>query len=79
MEDRASKRRMLFSEDHALESDSSDASGGVALNVQSTYTASSLPINEDFARKYEHNQRRAEIQRCRVCLHFDELRTLTSK
>jgi protein KRI1 len=55
---RSPKRVKLLSDDESDNSDS-DNSGGVKLNGQSA----SLSINEEYARRFEHNQKRAELHR----------------
>lgn len=56
MEPPAKKSRKLLEEDSS--SDSGDESGGVPLGDSSTGDA--FKINEDYARRFEHNKRREE-------------------
>ncbi|MCJ1244092.1 KRRI-Interacting protein 1 [Trapelia coarctata] len=50
--------KLLLDDDSPSDSDSSDASGGVALNGHSSFK-----VNEEYARRFEHNQKRAELHR----------------
>ena len=73
-DERPTKRVKLLLEDEDEDEDvdrttSSTVSGGVALNA-SRYGKDGLKgldfkVNEEYARRFEHNQRRAEIHRCR--------------
>lgn len=55
------RRMKLLSEDDDSES---DQAGGVPLNQGAA--AVQLKINQEFARRFEHNQRRIEISRCQL-------------
>ena len=67
MSERPQKRMRLLSEDDD-ESDSNNSSGGVAIfhksHGEDELESADLKINEEYARRFEHNQRRAEIHRC---------------
>ncbi|KAE8349367.1 KRI1-like family C-terminal-domain-containing protein [Aspergillus coremiiformis] len=56
MEPPAKKSRKLFDKD--ISSDSGDESGGVPVNSEVT-----LKVNEDYARRFEHNKKREELQK----------------
>ena len=47
------------------DSDSGDESGGVPIGKQSD--ADTFKINEDYARRFEHNKKREEMQKC-MCI-----------
>ena len=75
MAERPQKRTRLLSEDED-ESDAgniSEGSGEVSI-LQKSYCGDRLEpgdfkINEEYARRFEHNQRRAEMHRCmNACL-----------
>ena len=55
------RAKLLLDNDNSSDSDSSDASGGVALNGHSGFT-----VNQEYARRFEHNQKRAELHRCEL-------------
>lgn len=61
MEPPAKKSRKLLDDDSS--SDTGDESGGVPINNQSN--GFSFKINEDYARRFEHNKKREEIQKCK--------------
>lgn len=50
--------KLLLEDDSSSGSDSSDVSGGVALNDHPNFK-----VNEEYARRFEHNQKRAELHR----------------
>lgn len=56
MEPPAKKPRKLLDEDSS--SESGDESGGVSLN-----TDNGFKINEEYARRFEHNKKREEMQK----------------
>lgn len=58
MEPPSKKARKLLDDD----SDSGDESGGVPIGKQSD--ADSFQINEEYARRFEHNKKREEMQKC---------------
>ena len=58
MEPPSKKARKLLDDD----SDSGDESGGVPIGKQSD--VDSFKINEEYARRFEHNKKREEIQKC---------------
>ncbi|KAF9895400.1 KRRI-Interacting protein 1 [Aspergillus nanangensis] len=60
MEPPAKKSRKLLDDDSS--SDSGDDSGGVSLNSKSA-AENVLKINEEYARRFEHNKKREELQR----------------
>lgn len=68
MEPPAKKSRKLLEEDSS--SDSGDESGGVPLGGLSTGDA--FKINEDYARRFEHNKRREERQQLEAKLGKSE-------
>lgn len=47
--------------EHDSDSDSGDEAGGVLLGKQSADTG--FKINEDYARRFEHNKKREEVAR----------------
>ncbi|KAA8644670.1 hypothetical protein EYZ11_001886 [Aspergillus tanneri] len=59
MEPPAKKTRMLLDDDNS--SDTGDESGGVSINNQSN--GFNLKINEEYARRFEHNKKREEMQK----------------
>ena len=69
--DRPAKRIKLLSDDEETDNgSSSDSSGGVVLDSsKSTKKGSDFKINEEYARRFEHNQRRVELQRCEFSPH----------
>lgn len=56
MEPPAKKSRKLFDDDSS--SDSGDESGGVPVNNGVTFK-----VNEEYARRFEHNKKREELQK----------------
>jgi protein KRI1 len=60
MEPPSKKMRKLL--EHDSDSDSGDDAGGVLLGKQSPDAG--FTINEDFARRFEHNKKREEVARC---------------
>lgn len=52
--------------DDNSDSESGDDAGGVPLGKQSSDTG--FKVNEDYARRFEHNKKREEVAR-RTCLH----------
>ena len=66
-EERPAKRAKLLFDDDGFDSEaSSGASGGVALASTNGHGKSGqLKVNEEYARRFEHNQKRAELHRCR--------------
>lgn len=58
MEPPSKKMRTLMDEDS---SDSGDDSGGVPINTKSS--GNGFSINEDYARRFEHNKKREEVQK----------------
>ena len=61
----AKKRKALLEADDSERSRASSLSGGVAIGDQAQDDAiSGFSVNEDFARRFEHNKRREELQRC---------------
>ena len=69
--DRPAKRIKLLSDDEKTDGgNSSDSYGGVILNSSNpTKNGSDFKINEEYARRFEHNQRRVELQRCKLPVH----------
>ena len=63
MEPPTKKPRKLLDDDSS--SDTGDESGGVAINNQAD--GFNFKINEDYARRFEHNKKREEIMK-RECL-----------
>ena len=65
---RPSKRMKVLLEDDSDNESSSSTSGGVAIdsraNSKKEPDNSGFKVNEEYARRFEHNQRRAEIHRC---------------
>lgn len=64
MEPPSKKMRKLLDDDS---SDSGDDAGGVLVGKQSP--DSSFKVNEDYARRFEHNKKREEVQK-RMCNPF---------
>lgn len=62
-EERPAKRAKLLS-DSESDGSSDEESGGVPLNGDSAEPA--FKVNEEFAKRYEHNSKRAELQRRKV-------------
>ncbi|KAL8802657.1 MAG: hypothetical protein Q9182_003673 [Xanthomendoza sp. 2 TL-2023] len=56
------KLKALLAEDEDLTSDSGDNVGGAPLPLEHPST-NAITINEDFARRFEHNKRREELQK----------------
>ena len=68
------KRTKLLLDNENSDNDS-DASGGVSINGHENDVASNgFTVNQDFARRFEHNKKREELHRCRFpcLLLFDE-------
>lgn len=63
MEPPSKKMRTLWDDDNS--SDSGDDAGGVSL---SKAPETGFKINEDYARRFEHNKKREEVQKCMVQL-----------
>jgi protein KRI1 len=68
MEPPAKKPRKLLDDDSS--SDSGDESGGVPITDQSE---PAFKINEEYARRFEHNKKREELQKCKS--PFPEINT----
>lgn len=65
VEDRPAKRAKLLSDDE--DSDSKD--GGVALStIKKKPAKSDLRVNQDYAKRFEHNKKREELHRCEPIL-----------
>jgi protein KRI1 len=60
MEPPAKKPRRLF-DDGSSDSEADDGPGGVPLNGDSA-EAPTFKINEEFARRFEYNKKREELQ-----------------
>lgn len=58
MEPPSKKSRKLLDDDSS--SDSGDESGGVSINGPGNFK-----INEEYARRFEHNKKREEMQQCK--------------
>lgn len=61
MEPPAKKSRKLLDDDSS--SDTGDESGGVPINNHTD--GFNFKINEEYARRFEHNKKREEIQKCK--------------
>lgn len=61
MEPPSKRARKLLDDDSS--SDSGDESGGVPIGKQSP-DDSAFKVNEDYARRFEHNKKREEMQKC---------------
>ena len=59
MEPPSKRARKLLDDDSS--SDSGDESGGVPIGKESD---SAFKVNEDYARRFEHNKKREEMQKC---------------
>ncbi|PLB46766.1 Krr1-domain-containing protein [Aspergillus steynii IBT 23096] len=70
MEPPAKKSRKLLDDDSS--SDTGDESGGVPINNQSN--GFNFKINEDYARRFEHNKKREEIQKLEAKVGKDSKR-----
>ena len=58
------KRARLLSDEDSDHSSSSDTSGGIPVKQSSGINGSlGFKINEEYARRFEHNQRRTELHR----------------
>jgi protein KRI1 len=57
--ERPSKRAKLL-DDSDSENSSNDGEGGVSLGSHEP----ELKVNEEYARRFEHNQKRAELHQC---------------
>lgn len=66
MEPPSKKPRKLLDEDSS--SDSGDESGGVPIGEGTDYN---FKINEEYARRFEHNKKREEKQQCMYSPRFD--------
>ncbi|MCJ1284234.1 KRRI-Interacting protein 1 [Xylographa opegraphella] len=56
--------KLLLDDDTSDDCNSSDVKGGVALKLDhAPVTENGFRVNEEYARRFEHNQRRAEIHR----------------
>ena len=61
------RKRIKVLLDDESSSDDSETSGGVALNQKSTATDGiGFKVNEKYAQRFEHNQKRAELHQC-IC------------
>lgn len=73
-EERPSKRAKLLLDDDETSDSSSNAPGGVSINQRTNGKDNSgFRVNEEYARRFEHNQRRAEIHRCVHCVPLPSL------
>ena len=74
-EERPSKRaKLLLDDDDETSDSSSNAPGGVSVNQKvDGKDKSGFRVNEEYARRFEHNQRRAEIHRCTHCVPLPSL------
>ena len=66
MEPPSKRPRKLLDEDSS--SDSGDESGGVPIGEGTDYN---FKINEEYARRFEHNKKREEKQQCMYSSRFD--------
>ena len=57
------KRVKLLSDDDSDDASSSFASGGSSLNLEPGISAGRIRINKEYAIRFEHNQRRIELER----------------
>jgi protein KRI1 len=65
MEPPSKKPRRMLLDGSSSEVDSEEDRGGVMLgNRDSWIPAPSFKINEEYARRFEHNKKREELQRC---------------
>ena len=72
-EQRPVKRAKLLLDDDS-DGAPSDASGGVALTLANGHdTSGHFKINEQYARRFEHNQKRVELHRCKAAKLVIEL------
>ncbi|MCJ1382562.1 KRRI-Interacting protein 1 [Xylographa soralifera] len=56
--------KLLLEDDSSDDGNSSDVTGGVALKLDhAPLSENGFRVNEEYARRFEHNQRRAEIHR----------------
>ncbi|MCJ1438173.1 KRRI-Interacting protein 1, partial [Xylographa pallens] len=56
--------KLLLEDDSSDDDNSSDVTGGVALKLDhAPALENGFKVNEEYARRFEHNQRRAEIHR----------------
>jgi hypothetical protein len=58
MEPPSKKSRKLLDDENS--SDSGDESGGVPISNE----PDEFKVNEDYARRFEHNKKREEVQQC---------------
>lgn len=58
------KRTRILLDSDVSDDSSSEVSGGVNINPTDSMQDDLLNINQDFARRFEYNQRRAEIHQC---------------
>lgn len=73
------RNKGLLEDDSSEESDFLDMSGGVTVkHKQSRSDTGSFKVNEEYARRFEHNQRRAEIHRCKCALCYTTFCVLTN-
>ena len=57
--------KLLLDDDSLDDGSSSDVMGGVVLKLDhAPVSENGFRVNEEYARRFEHNQRRAEIHRC---------------
>jgi hypothetical protein len=57
--------KLLLEDDTSSNSDFSDEAGGVALGRSLNSNQPEFKINEEYARRFVHNQKRAELHRCK--------------
>lgn len=69
----------MLLDDSDSNGDSDGEAGGVKVNRASDETFN-FKINEEFARRFEHNKKREELQKCMFPkpLHFVELSSIIS-
>ncbi|MCJ1387179.1 KRRI-Interacting protein 1 [Xylographa bjoerkii] len=75
------RTKLLLDGDTSDEGDLSDVTGGVGLELDHTHVPEpGFKVNKEYARRFEHNQRRAEIHRCTFSLmpfaHFSFIDTI---
>lgn len=68
MEPPSKKMRKLLDEDSS--SDSGEDAGGVLLSKS---PESSFKINEEYARRFEHNKKREEVLKCMVAYAYQNV------
>ena len=60
------KRMKFLSDDDTSEGGISDSSGGVSVPDEKLSNAEpGFHVNEEYARRFEHNKKREELQRCK--------------